>query len=159
MIINRKIWGVLCLLTVPLLSEISLQENIYDAANEMVRFDEKMNRAIAEHNQEYLGEEKTFDEEMTIEAPSDINDFEETEDGYKLILHFENINKNQIKTEINNNILTITRTIRERKKIASTDISTIESSIISILIPNKANQEKMEKKYQNGTLKITFNKK
>ena len=72
--IFKKITILLCFLTTSLFSDIDLQKGIYDAAEEMMAFDEKMNRLIAEHNG--VDYEK---EEM-----STIVDFEEKKDTYVL---------------------------------------------------------------------------
>ncbi len=132
-------------------AEIDLQKGIYDAAEEMIAFDEKMNQAIAEHNQ--------YEEEMQIE----INDFEEREDDYLLEQRIPDQNNTKISINIKDTLLTITTTQIEKEDLINelnmSSITTISSSSTALFIPNNADATKMEKSYSHGVLRITFPKK
>jgi HSP20 family molecular chaperone IbpA len=130
---------------------------MYEAAEEMIRFDEKMNRAIAEHNQ--LNKED--EDEMRLNAM--VEDFEEIEGGYLLIRNISDSNNSKIEVKLNNGMLTIITTIIEQEGISSESISgletTLSSSSLSLPIPNDADENRMNKTYKNGVLKIKFPKK
>jgi len=135
----------------PIYGEVSIEEGIYEAADEMMRFDNKLNRLIAEHNGIDLD-----DEDVNI-----INDFEETKNGYRLI---ENIdNKSQVVVSLKNRVLTIT-IVKSEKSVTlingeeSYEITKSESQS-SLFLPSDADEESMQKEYRNGILKIEFLKK
>jgi len=139
-------------------AEIDLQKGLYDAADEMMRMDEKMNRAIAEHNQIDPAE----DELMRLHAMA-IEDFEETENGYKLEQNIENAQNTKVNVTIEEDLIIITTTSsqseEDKNELNITKTTTMSSSSVSLLIPNDADKEKMEKSYENGLLKINFPKK
>ena len=141
-----------------LFAEVDLQENFYDAAEEMMRFDEKMNRAIAEHNEIDSEEDEKFRlNDLTIE------DFEETAEGYILKQTIEDTNNTQIELTMSNGMLTIETTIREHKVIRNeneiTTETTMSTSSTSLYIPNDADENTLREQYKNNTLEITFRKK
>ena len=134
----------LCSLT--LQANTDMQRGIYDAAEEMIRFDAKMSRAIMEHNQ--VGSEG----------------FEETTRGY--IFTKEMLNNILVSAKVENQILTIVISTQEDKDIYDaiehSNISGFETimnaSSFSISIPKNADESKMEKSYRNGLLRIRFPK-
>ena len=142
------------LYTTVVFADIDRQRGIYDAAEEMIAMDEKMNRAIDEHNKFY------WDDEYMEEKPTiSINDFEETEEGYELIKKFSDFNQTEIEVQLDDGILTIStiRTITE--KTALTESTTISSSANALFIPNDAQEDRMKQSYRDGVLKITLLKK
>lgn len=141
---------VIFLLSMHLYGEINIQKNIYDAAEEMIRYDEKMNRAIAAHNQ--VPYEKL---ELTT-----INDFEETKDGYLLEQTIKNPSQTKVKVSIEKGLLIISTKIENKDffntEFNNSEITTIESMSISLIIPHNANKNKIKKNYKNGILRVEF---
>jgi len=158
--INKKILTLpLIALSLSLLNaEIDLQKGLYDAAEEMIRMDEKMNQAIATHNQIDPAE----DELMRLQAMA-IEDFEETKNGYKLEQSIKDAEHTKVTVKIEEDLIIITTTsmesVEDKNELNITKITTMSSSSISLLIPNDADKDKMEKSYENGLLKINFPKK
>ncbi|SFV51519.1 hypothetical protein MNB_SV-12-779 [hydrothermal vent metagenome] len=140
--------------SLPIYAEVDMQKGVYDAAEEIIEFDKKMNRAIAEHNQ-INPEDET--EAVTIE------DFEETEHGYLLQRNIPDTNLTKVDVKLKDGMLTISTTTTEKETITSGTTTgyetTTTSSTTSLFIPNDADESKMEKSYENGILKITFPKK
>ena len=138
-----------------LFAEINVQTEIYDAAEEMIQFDEKMNRAIIEHNQ--INPQDA--DEMRLKAMA-INDFSETPSGYILERTIENPNETEVKVEVKEDVLFIsTKTLDKdffNQELNNTEITTMSSMSVSLFIPNDADKEKMQEKYENGLLTITF---
>ena len=136
-----------------LFAESDLQKGVYDAAEEMMEFDEKMNRLIAEHNGVDYEKEKS----------SNIVDFEETENGYVLERDIEDNNNTQIELSLKDGMLTIETTVREQEKIQTkseiTYETTMSKSSMSLYIPSNADENTMREEYKNGILKVTFLKK
>ena len=136
-----------------LFAENNLQKGVYDAAEEMMQFDEKMNRLIAEHNGVDYEKEKM----------STIVDFEETQNGYVLERDIEDNNNTQIELSLEDGMLTIEITVREQEEIRTeTEISyetTMSTSTMSLYIPSDADENSMNEEYKNGILKVTFLKK
>lgn len=136
-----------------LFAESNLQKGVYDAAEEMMEFDEKMNRLIAEHNGVDYEKEKS----------SNIVDFEETQNGYVLERDIEDNNNTQIELSLKDGMLTIETTVREQEKIRTkseiTYETTMSKSSTSLYIPSNADENTMREEYKNGILKVTFLKK
>lgn len=136
----------------------NLQKSMYDAAEEMMRFDEKMNQAIIEHNQ--LDAEDI--DEMRLESMM-INDFSETKEGYLLERNIENPSETEVKVEVKEGVLLIsTKTLDKNfinNELNNTEITTMSSMSVSLFIPNDADENQMQEKYENGKLTITFPKK
>ena len=148
-----KIYIIFLLLgNVTLFADINLQKSVYDSAEDMMEFDEKMNRLIAKHNGVEYEKEKS----------SNIMDFEEQENAYVLERDIEDNNNTQIELSLEDRMLSIEITIREQKKIKTeTGISyetTMTQSTIPLYIPQNANENTMQESYKNGILKITFQK-
>ena len=149
--------------TTLLFAEIDIQTNIYDAAEEMIAFDEKMNKAIAEHNQ--MSEEE---EDEALLNSMMINDFEESITGYKLEKEIANFDSNEISVNIQGNLLVISlkstdKEIHKKKihkeELNITEIETISSLESSLIIPDDADTSQMTQTFKNGILTITFPKK
>jgi len=153
-----KVVLLMILINVGLYAEIDIQVGIYDAAEEMIRFDEKMNRAIAEHNRITPKE----DEEMRLNDMM-ISDFEETKDGYKLEKEIQYPNETEVDVKLEDRMLTVTMTKTDREVVENelniSDIMNMNSSSFSLLLPPDADENRMEKSYYNGFLKITVPKK
>lgn len=136
-----------------LFAESNLQKGVYDAAEEMMEFDEKMNRLIAEHNGVDYEKEKS----------STIVDFEETQNGYVLERDIEDNNNTQIELSLKDGMLTIETTVREQEKIQTkseiTYETTMSKSSTSLYIPSNADANTMREEYKNGIFKVTFLKK
>jgi len=148
-----KIYIVLFLLmNVTLFADIDLKKGVYDAAEEMIEFDEKMNRLIAEHNGVKYEKEKI----------SNIVDFEEREKSYVLERNIEDNNNTQIELSLKDRLLSIEITVREQEEIKTeTGVShetTMTKSTTSLYIPQNADENTMQDSYRNGVLKITFKK-
>ena len=143
---------LLLLDNLPLFAEVNLQKGVYDAAEDIMEFDEKLNRLIAEHNGVEYEKEKS----------STIMDFEEKENSYVLEKNINDNNNTQIEVTLVDRILTIDITVREQKKITTeTDVSyetTLTQSTIPLYIPQNADENTMQESYENGVLKITFKK-
>jgi len=137
-----------------LFADIDRQRGIYDAAEEMMAMDEKMNRAIDRHNRLYLDDED-LDQEPTIT----INDFEEKEDSYQLTREISDYNQTKIEVQLRDGILTISTTRRVTEKTDISESTTISSSASSLFIPTDADEYGMRRSYNNGILKITLPKK
>ncbi len=135
------------------LAEENLQTTIYDGAEEMIRFDEKLNQAIREHNQ--------IDNEDEIDLDNmQVNDFLETPQGYLLEQEIENYEETEVNVNIENDLLIIsTKTLDKdffSTELNNTELTTVSSLSLSLIIPNNADQNKMQKKYENGKLTIIF---
>ena len=148
--------------TTLLFAEIDIQTNIYDAAEEMIAFDEKMNKAIAKHNQ--MSEEE---EDEALLNSMMINDFEESITGYKLEKEIANFDSNEISVNIQGNLLVISlkstdKEIHKKKihkeELNITEIETISSLESSLIIPDDADTSQMTQTFKNGILTITFPK-
>jgi len=132
----------------PILAEIAIQEGIYDAAEEMIRFDEKMNKLIAEHNQiDFEDEEKV------------IEDFEETNDGYLLVQNIDG-NHTKVVVKLLDRVLTIS-TINSYKETIKVETESsyemiTQSSSMSLFLPEDADANSMQKSYINQILEIKF---
>jgi len=157
---KNVIWMLylLSLVVSPLMSEIDMQKGVYDAAEEMIRFDEKMNKAIAEHNKI----DAEDDAEMRLQTMM-INDFEETEDGYVLTEEIEEFINTEVEVRVEEGLLIIS-TVTVEKEITQeelniSEINTMSSFNVSLFIPNDADEAKMEKSYKDGILKVFFPKK
>jgi len=149
----KKVMTVLFLANMTLFAEADLQESVYDSAEEMMQFDEKMNRLIAEHNGVDYEEEKM----------NAIVDFEEKEKSYLLEREIEDNDNTQIELSLKDGLLTIDTTVREQEKLKTeTGIgheTTITKSSMSLYVPADADEDTMQEIYKNGILKITFLKK
>lgn len=149
----KKITILLVLTNLFLFADINLQKNVYDAAEEMMQFDEKMNRMIAEHNGVDYEKEKK----------SNIVDFEEKENAYVLEREIEDNNNTQIELSLKDGMLTIETTLREQEEIRTeskiTYETTMSKSSMSLYIPSDADENTMREEYENGILKVTFQKK
>ena len=143
---------LLLLGNLPLFAEVNLQKSVYDAAEDIMEFDEKLNRLIAEHNGVEYEKEDT----------SSIIDFEEKENSYVLEKNINDNNNTQIELSLKDRMLSIEITVREQKKITTeTDISyetSLTQSTIPLYIPQNADENTMQDSYENGVLKITFKK-
>jgi len=148
---------MLFMINVELFAEVDLQKGMYDAAEEMMRYNEKMNRAIAEHNKV----DENDDVEMRLHSM--VNDFEETENGYLLEETIEDSDNKKVEVNIEDGVLIITTTTLEKDLLLSelniSEITTMESFTISLFIPNDADENKMQKEYRDGFLRVTFPKK
>lgn len=149
---------LVALLSSVLFAEIDIQKNIYDAAEEMIRFDEKLNQAIRAHNQlDGKDEDETYLKSMTI------NDFTETPTGYILEQKIENHTETELKVEIKEGLLIISTKMLDKDffshEFNNTEITTISSMSVSIFIPNNADEDQMQEKYENGLLTINLPRK
>ena len=129
---------------------------MYDGAEDIIRMDEKMNRAIAQHNQ--LTPEE--DAQMRLNS-NKIEDFQETENGY--VLKKEIPDGAKVDVKIEDGMLVILTTITQKEK-SKTDLNisyttTITTSEESLPIPHDANEGSMQQKNKNGILEINFYKK
>ena len=150
---NVKTYVMLLLLgNITLFADINLKKAVYDSAKEMMEFDEKMNRLIAEHNGVEYEKEKS----------SNIMDFEEREKFYVLERNIEDDNNTQIELTLKERLLSIEITVRELEEIKTeTGVShetTMSKSTTSLYIPQNADENTMQDSYRNGVLKITFKK-
>ena len=139
------------------IADTDMQKGMYDAAEEMIKFDEKMNQAIAKHNQLDIKDE----DEMRINAM--VEDFEEVEGGYLLKRDIPENNNTKIAVKLENGMLSIITTTIEQEGIDNKSVSgfetTMSSSSMTLFIPNDADEKRMERVYENGVLKIKFPKK
>jgi len=139
-------------------AEVDLQTGVYDAADEIMAFDKKMDEVIAEHNRQVFDEEEEFDLNG-----SDIEDFEETKDGYRLQKEIENSKNTKVKVSIEDTLLMITVNRIETKKLEEENSVTSETVMsrtsTSLTIPNNVDKTKMEQDHSNGILTIFFPKK
>ncbi len=141
---------VVSLMFSPLVADVNLEKGIYDAAEEMMRFDDKLNRLIAEHNQVDL------DEDIIS-----INDFEETQNGYKLTEVMDN-NNSKVEVLLENRkltimITTIEKTVINNESQGEEGYEMRKSELrSSLFLPEDADENSMQKEYQNGVLKIQF---
>ncbi|MCK4441466.1 MAG: Hsp20/alpha crystallin family protein [Sulfurovaceae bacterium] len=149
--------AIIVLYSLAINADIDMQKGMYDSAEEMIRFDEKMNQAIAKHNQWNRADE----DEMRLNSM--VEDFEETDNGYILKRNIDDSNHTKIDIKVENGVLHITTNTTEQKIISDVNISGSEtilsSSSMSLSIPNDADENSMEKSYENGVLKIKFSKK
>ncbi len=149
-----KIVKSIILLTLLLSADVDIQKNLYDAADDMIEFDNKLNKIIAEHNQ-YNDEDL---EEMHKNDIS-IEDFEDTPTGYELNQKIEDANNTKIDVDVLDGVLTITTEKKVRVAIKNGYETTMTSSKVSLFIPNDADESTIQSKYSNGFLKITMPKK
>lgn len=153
----KNIIKTVVFMSITLSAEIDMQKGLYDAAEEMMAFDEKMNRLIAEHN--------GIDEEEYAEMHKNdiaIEDFEEIENGYQLIHTVTDANNTKVTVALVDGVLTIEIVTRKKELILNAVEggveTTIESSKQSLFIPNDADEGSMESSYLNGILKILLHK-
>ncbi|CAA6803009.1 MAG: Unknown protein [uncultured Sulfurovum sp.] len=154
---NKKIMFMAFLTPLVAFSEINLQKEIYDAAEEMMKFDEKMNQIIAEHNNiAYDG-----DEDLEFSNVS-IDDFREVVNGYELRKDINDTNV-KVKVKTKDSLLTISLLTKEVKELVyegETGTETImSSSSIALPIPNDADENKLISTYSDGILIIKLPKK
>ncbi len=149
-----KIVKLMIIIPLLLSAEVDMKKSVYDAANEMIEFDNKLNNIIAEHN-------KYDDEDLKEMRKNDISieDFEDTPTGYELNQKIEDANNTKIDVDVLDGLLTITTEKKVRVKIDNGYETTITSSKVSLFIPNDADESKIESDYSNGFLKITMPKK
>ena len=134
-------------------ADIDMQKGVYDAAEEMMAMDEKMNRAIDEHNRLNWDDEDTQLETITI------NDFEETQNGYQLIKEIPDSNDTEVNVQVKDGILTISTVTKMREITEFSESVTMSSSASSLFIPTDADENRVQESYINGVLKITLLKK
>ena len=144
------------MILIPLLlsAEVDMQKSVYDAADEMTEFDNKMNKLIAEHNQY---DDKDL-EEMHKNDIS-IEDFEDTPFGYELNQKIEDANSTKIDVDVWNGVLIITTEKKLRVAIKNGYETTMSSSKVSLFIPNDADEQRVQSTYVDGFLKIIIPKK
>ena len=144
---------ILTLFTITASGDIDLQKGIYDAAEEMMEFDEKMNRMIAKHNGVDYEEDSS----------SDIIDFEEREHSYVLERNIKDNKNTQIEINLKDGVLNIDITVRKQEKVEENgEISyetTLTKSTIPLYLPQDADENTLQESYENGILKVTFRKK
>ena len=149
---------VATLISLSFSAKIDIEKNIYAGAEDIIRMDEKMNRAIAEHNQ--LNQKE--DAMMRLNT-ANIEDFEEVNGAYILKREILDANHTKVDIKIDKGMLTILTTTTEEERMVdeqNTSITTtISSSETSLFIPKNANTSLMKKKYENGILEIKFPKK
>lgn len=142
--------------TLPLFSDINMQKGVYDAAEEMMRFDQKMNQLIAEHNQFDEEDTKAFEE-------SNVEDFEETRDGYVLKRNISESKRTKVAVSLDNRLLTISITKSEKEVVVIGDERSYETTMnrtsSSLYLPEDANEKSMKQQYRNGILEVKFLKK
>jgi len=157
MIQVKNIIKLVFLTTLMLFSEVDMQTAVYDGADEMIRFDEKMNRMIDEHNAQIFE-----DEDMQV-FENRVEDFEELENGYLLERTINDSNNTKVELSLNDRKLTILTEVTKKEKIVENDITSYETtttnSSVSLFLPNDADEKSMEDTYKNGILKIKFRKK
>jgi len=150
-----KIAPLIAIFYTPLLfADIDRQKGIYDAAEEMMAMDEKMNEAIARHNRLNMD-----DEDIEQEPTISINDFEETQSGYQLIRKIFDFKNTQVEVQIKDGILTVSTIRKVVEKTESSESTTISSSASSLFIPTDADENQVEQSYSNGILRINIPKK
>ncbi len=149
-----KIVTTLILLTLLLSAEVDMQKAIYDGADEIIEFDNKLNKIIAQHN-------KYSDKDIEEMHKNDISieDFEDTPNGYELNQKIEDANNTKIDVDVLDGVLTITTKKRVRVAIENGYETTISSSKVSLFIPNDADESKIQSSYIDGFLKIIIPKK
>ena len=150
---NMKIYIMLLFLgNIALFADTDLQRSVYDAAEDMMKFDEKMNLLIAKHN----------GVEYTKENSNNIMDFEERENAYVLERTIEDNNNTQIELNLKERLLSIDVTVREQKEIKTeTGVgyeTTLTQSTTPLYLPKNADETTMQDSYKDGILKITFQK-
>jgi len=154
--ISKYLW-MMVFLSISSYAEVNVTKAIYEAAEEMMRFDEKMNQAIAEHN----GFDESDDEEMRLHDR--VNDFEEIEDAYRLEHEVEDVENSKLEVNVQEGMLMVKTTTVNKEFMKfdenSAHSSTMNSYSFALFIPNDADVERMEKSYINGVLKIIFPKK
>jgi len=144
--------------SIPIYAETNMQKGIYNAAEEMIEFDNKMNRAIAEHNKIDLEDEV---EKNLINSM--INDFKEVDGGYLLKRNILYPDSTKVEVKLEDGMLTISTTtvekeVRDNEQNVTSE-TTLSSTSASLFIPNDADDTKMQKSYKNGILEIRFPKK
>ena len=135
-------------------AEVNMQQGVYDAADEMMAFDKKMNKLIAEHNQ-------YDDEDLKEMYKNDISieDFEDTATGYELHQKIEDSGNTKVDVNVSDGVLTITTKKRERVEIENGYETTMSRSKVSLFIPNDADEHRVQSTYVDGFLKIIIPKK
>lgn len=153
---SKYLWVTL-FFSINVFADINLSKGIYEAAEEMMRFDEKMNQAIAQYN----GFDAHDDEEMRLHDR--VHDFEEIEDGYRLEHEVEDVENSTLHVDVQDGMLMIKTTTVDKAfmsfELNSSHATTMSSYSFALFIPNDADIGRMEKSYINGVLKIIFPKK
>ena len=135
-------------------AEIDMQKSVYDAADEMIAFDNKLNRLIAEHNQYDDDDlEEMYQNDISIE------DFEDTPTGYELNQKIEDYNNTKIDVDVVDGVLIVTTEKKVRVAIENGYETTMSSSKVSLFIPEDADEKTLQSKFIEGFLKITMTKK
>ena len=146
-----KIVNLMIFIPLLLSAEVDMQKSVYDSADEMIEFDNKMNKLIAEHNQ--------YDDEDLKEMHQNdisIEDFEDTATGYELNQKIEDANNTKIDVDVSDGVLTITTERKVRVAIKNGYETTMSSSKSSLFIPNDADESKIKSQYIDGFLTITI---
>ena len=145
------------ILSIVLSAEVSIQEKVYDAADEMIAFDEKMNRLIREHNE--ISEEEN--EEMH-QNDIDIEDFEESKNAYELTHKIVDANNTKVTVGVLDGVLNIVMVTRKKELVSNNGEegveTTVDTSNQSIFIPNDADASSMQSSYIDGVVKIIIYK-
>jgi len=152
--ITKNLLLLLC--TLPSYSEVNLQQGVYDAAEEMIRFDLKMNRLIEEHNQRNLEEQSEMQENR-------VEDFEETVNGYLLKQSVDESKRMKIEVTLKDRMVFITTITKTQEVVTVGDErsyeNTMSRSTSSLYLPQDADELSMRQEYKNGILEVTFLKK
>jgi len=138
-------------------SEVDLQTGVYDAAEEMMAFDNKMNQLIKEHNQVMFDDEDLELEEIKVE------DFEEREKSYILEKTISESHNKKVEVKVLNGLLSVIIKSIESDKLIVDGITshetTMSGSTMSLFIPVDADENQMKYSYRDGILKIVLPKK
>jgi len=137
-------------------SEVDLQTGVYDAAEEMMAFDNKMNQLIKEHNQ------VMFDDDLELEEIK-VEDFEEREKSYILEKTISESHNKKVEVKVLNGLLSVIIKSIESDKLIVDGITshetTMSGSTMSLFIPVDADENQMKYSYRDGILKIVLPKK
>ena len=138
-------------------SEVDLQTGVYDAAEEMMAFDNKMNQLIKEHNQVMFDDDEEELEEIKVE------DFEEREKSYILEKTISESHNKKVEVKVLNGLLSVIIKSIESDKLIVDGITshetTMSGSTMSLFIPVDADENQMKYSYRDGILKIVLPKK
>ena len=138
-------------------SEVDLQTGVYDAAEEMMAFDNKMNQLIKEHNQVMFDDEDLELEEIKVE------DFEEQKESYVLEKTISESHNKKVEVKVLNGLLSVIIKSIESDKLVVDGITshetTMSGSTMSLFIPVDADENQMKYSYRDGILKIVLPKK
>jgi hypothetical protein len=147
---------------------VDIEQEIYAPAAEMQMLDDAMNRGIQEQRERNLQKPMVMMEDSTF-FTDDVLGFNLVGNQYILEKHVQDVNNTEVKTKLENRVLTVTEvkrieqvTIEESVTLGSNSTTKqyfTSTTSETLSLPQDADEKTFKSKYQNGVLKITIQQK